>query len=201
MMRFSRISLALAASLLWFAPVQAHDHAHMMQMEAAQPLSGASLYNLAAHWTDQDGKPIDLNSLRGKPVVVAMAYTSCKGICPLIVANMVAVENAARAKGLKNVRFAFFSLDAKVDTPAKLKAFAGEHGLDPASWSLYHGDEKAVRKMAAALGVRYRPDGQGGFDHSAIISLLDAQGEIAFQQPDAKPDADEFVGKIEALKR
>ena len=54
--------------------------------------------------------------------------------------------------------------------------------------------------MAAALGVRYRPDGQGGFDHSAVISLLDDKGEIVFQKLDAKLDTDEFVGKIEALK-
>jgi protein SCO1/2 len=199
MMRLSKISLALAASFVCFAPAQAHDHAHMMQMEAAQPLSGASLYNLGAHWTDQDGKSLDLQSLRGKPVVAAMAYTSCKGICPLIVANMTAIENAAKAKGLQGVRFAFFSLDAKADTPAKLKAYAAEHGLDPASWSLYHGDEKAVRDMAAALGVRYRPDGQGGFDHSTVISLLDDKGEIVFQKLDAKLDTDEFVAKIEGL--
>ncbi len=200
-MRLQVFSIALAASFLCFAPAGAHDHAHMMQMEAAQPLSGASLYNLASHWTDQDGKAIDLKSLRGRPVVVAMAYTSCKGICPLIVANMVAVENAAKAKNLNDVRFAFFSLDSKVDTPAKLKAYATERGLDPAQWSLYHGDEKAVRDLAAALGVRYRPDGQGGFDHSAAISLLNAQGEIVFQKLDAKLDTDEFVGKIESLAK
>ena len=50
-----------------------------------------------------------------------------------------------------------------MDTPERLKAYAEDHGLDPAHWTLYHGDEKAVRELAAALGVRYRRDASGGF--------------------------------------
>jgi protein SCO1/2 len=201
MMRLSLFSLALMATLLGagFPPARAHDHAHMMHMEAAQPLSGASVYNLASPWTDQYGKTVELKSLQGKPVVIAMAYTSCKDICPLIVANMVAIEKAAKAKNLTNIRFAFFSLDPAVDTPARLKTYAEERGLDPAQWSLYHGDNKAVRDLAAALGVRFRRDDKGGIDHSAAISLLDDKGEIVFQKLDTKLDADEFVAKIEAL--
>lgn len=202
-MRSATFSLALTASLFCagFSPARAHDHAHMMEMEAAQPLSGASLYNLASPWTDQDGKTVELKSLQGQPVVIAMAYTSCQDICPLIVANMVAIENAAKAQNLTDIRFAFFSLDPAVDTPARLKAYAEERGLDPSHWTLYHGDDKAVRDLAAALGVRFRRDDKGGIDHSAAISLLDAKGEIVFQKLDTKLDTDEFVSKIEALTK
>ena len=202
-MRLSTLTIALAAALLCagFPPARAHDHQHMMQMQAAQPLTGASLYNLSSPWTDQDGQKVELKSLRGKPVVIAMAYTSCKDICPLIVANMVAIENAAKARNLTNIRFAFFSLDPAVDTPARLKAYAEERGLDPAQWTLCRGDDKAVRDLAAALGVRYRRDDKGGVDHSAAISLLDDKGEIVFQKLDTKLDAEEFVAKIEALAK
>ncbi len=202
-MRLSTFPLALTAALFCagFPPARAHDHAQMMQMQAAPVVSGASLYNLASQWTDQDGKTVELKSLSGRPVVIAMAYTSCKDICPLIVANMVAIENAAKAKNLTNIRFAFFSLDPAVDTPARLKAYAEERGLDPAQWTLCHGDDKAVRDLAAALGVRFRRDDKGGLDHSAAISLLDDKGEIVFQKLDTKLDADEFVAKIEALAK
>ncbi len=202
-MRFSTFSLAVTALLycVGSAPARAHDHDHMMQMQAAEPLSGASVYNLASPWTDQDGEIVELKSLRGKPVVAAMAYTSCKDICPLIVTNMVAIEKAAGRKNLTGIRFAFFSLDPAVDTPARLKAYAEERGLDTADWSLYHGDDKAVRDLAAALGVRFRRDDKGGIDHSAAISLLDEKGEIVFQKLDTKVDADEFVAKIEALTK
>ncbi|MDI9849241.1 hypothetical protein QM467_14375 [Rhodoblastus sp. 17X3] len=81
------------------------------------------------------------------------------------------------------------------------KAYADERGLDPAQWSLYHGDDKAVRDLAAALGVRYRRDDKGGFDHSAAITLLDGEGEIVLQKADAKFDIDKFVTKIEGLTK
>jgi len=210
-MRARTSSLVLAAAFVLVASVGAgaHDHEHMshdqmshdhaMPMEAAKPLSGTSIYNLESQWTDQDGNAVTLASLRGAPVVMAMAYTSCKDICPMIVANMTAIEDQAKEQSVGNVRFAFFSLDPAVDTPERLKAYAKERGLDPAHWTLFHGDDKAVRALAAVLGVRYRRDAGGGFDHSAIISLVDADGNIVFQQPDAQVNAADVVKKIAAL--
>jgi protein SCO1/2 len=183
----------------WPANVSAHDHVHMAPMNASEPLSGTSIYNLTSVWTSKDGKPAKLESLRGQPVVVAMAYTSCKDICPMIVADMVAIEDRAKEASLKGIRFAFFSLDAAIDTPERLKAYAEDHGLDLAHWTLFHGDDKAVRELAAALGVRYRRDASGGFDHSAIITILDAEGSIVAQQPDAQINIEEMLKKITAL--
>jgi protein SCO1/2 len=196
-----RLSFAVLALLSSFnlSPALAHDHAHM-QMEAAKPLSGESIYNLSSHWTDQNGQSVALSSLRGEPVIIAMAYTSCKDICPLIVANMVSIENQAKVKSLTKVRFAFFSLDPAVDTPERLKAYAEEHGLDLTQWKLYHGDDHAVRELAAALGVRYRRDANGAIDHANIVSLLDADGNIALQQSSGEHGGADFVVKLEALR-
>jgi cytochrome oxidase Cu insertion factor (SCO1/SenC/PrrC family) len=65
--------------------------------------------------------------------------------------------------------------------------------------NLFNGDEKAVRELAAVLGVRYRRDASGGFDHSAIISILDADGRIVAQQLDVQANAEDMVKKISAL--
>ena len=202
-MRITAILMGVALGLMSAAPVavRAHDHEHMSHMEAAKPLAGTSVYNLASAWTDQDGNAVKLASLRGELVVVAMAYTSCKDICPMIVANMVAIEDRLKESSPARVHFVFFSIDSAIDKPERLKAYAGDHGLDLAHWTLYHGDDKAVRELAAALGVRYRRDPNGGFDHSAIISLLDEEGNIAFQKPDAQLDTGEMVEKIKALAR
>jgi protein SCO1/2 len=201
MMRVAIACLLVAVGLTSSARVGAQDHGHMMHMnmQAAEPLPGTSIYNLASGWTDQEGKAVTLDSLRGGPIVIAMGYTSCKDICPMIVADMVAIEDRTKASSRTNVRFAFFSIDPANDTPERLKAYAGDHGLDVAHWTLYRGDDKAVRELAAALGVRYRRNADGGFDHSAIITLLDADGRIAFQKPDAQIDTDEMVKNIEAL--
>jgi protein SCO1 len=198
MMRSAVFLLSFAISFLpWPAGVSAHDHDHTMK--AAEPLPGTSIYNLTSSWTNQDGKRVILETLRGKPLVVAMGYTRCKDICPMIVADMVAIEDRAKEASLKGIRFAFFSLDSAIDTPERLTAYAHDHGLNPDHWTLFQGDDKAVRELAAALGVRYRRDASGGFDHSAIITILDADGKIVAQQPDAQVNTEEMVKKISAL--
>ena len=86
-----------------------------------------------------------------------------------------------------------------MDTPAKLKAYADEHEFDPARWMLLHGDDDAVRELAAALGVGYRPDRQGGFDHAAVISLIDEKGEIVVQQRGTQASSDELLAALNSL--
>jgi protein SCO1/2 len=197
-MRGAILLLSFAIGLLpWPARLSAHDHDHMMK--TSEPLSGTSIYNLTSGWTNQDGKRVKLESLRGEPVVVAMGYTSCKDICSMIVADMVAIEDRAKEASLKGIHFAFFSLDSAIDTPERLTAYAKDHGLDPAHWTLYQGDDKAVRELAAALGVRYRRDAAGGFDHSAIITILDVDGRIVTQQLDAQANTEEMVKKLTTL--
>ena len=78
------------------------------------------------------------------------------------------------------MRFAFFSFDSEADTPERLKLYADGHRLD--RWTLLRADDDATRELAAALGVGYKPDGHGGFEHAGVISLLDRNGEIVFQQ-------------------
>jgi protein SCO1/2 len=101
--------------------------------------------------------------------------------------------------GAAGVRLALFSFDSVLDTPERLKRYADDHGLDPARWSLFHGDADAVRELAAALGVSYRPDGKGGFDHSTVISLLDADGNVVFQQRGTQATPHELLAKLKNL--
>jgi len=193
------IAIGFLSSFAAFA-ADDHDHmSHMHMMKPAEPLPGTSIYNLTSGWTDQDGKRVNLDSLRGAPAVVAMGYTSCKDICPMIVADMVAIEDRAKASSLKGVHYAFFSLDSAVDTPERLTTYAKDRGLDLGDWVLFNGDDKAVRELAAALGVRYRRDASGGFDHSAIITILDADGRVVAQQPDVTANTEDMVKKLSTL--
>jgi protein SCO1 len=161
--------------------------------------SGASLYNLESKWATQDGASVALSSLAGKPVILAMGYTTCKDICPAVVANMMWIEKHLPPDAVGGVRFAFFSFDSEADTPERLRLYADGHGLDLASWTLLTGDDDAVRELAAALDVPFRPNDQNGFDHAAVISLLDAKGEIVFQQRGAQASSDELLAKLKSL--
>ena len=59
---------------------------------AATPLPADSAYRLQDAYTDQAGRDFRLADGRGKARVVAMFYTSCKYVCPLIVDSAKGVE-------------------------------------------------------------------------------------------------------------
>ena len=171
-------------------------------MQPMKPLSGTSLYNLTSNWTNQDGKAMALSRASRRTGRGRHGVYELQGHLSDDRRRHGRDRGSGESqKSTAKLRFAFFSIDSAIDTPERLKAYAAEHGLDPAQWTLFHGDDKAVRELAAALGVRYSRDASGGFDHSAIISLLDARGEIVFQKPDATLDSEEFVAKIEALTK
>lgn len=193
-MRFRSLFAALAVAALAASPiVAARAHA-----DEAAP-SGASVYDLQSKWTTQDGVNVPLASFTGTPVVAAMGYTTCKDICPAIVADMMWIEKHLPPDAAARVRFAFFSFDPEADTPERLRLYADAHGLDPGRWTLLRADDDATRELAAALGVGYKPDGEGGFDHAAVISLLDRNGEIVFQQRGTQASSDELLAKLKIL--
>ena len=103
-------------------PARARTTCSTMPDGRAAAPSSASLYNLDSKWTTQDGATVSLGSFAGKPVVAAMGYTTCKDMCPAIVADMMWIEKHLPPDAADRVRFAFFSFDSEADTPERLKA-------------------------------------------------------------------------------
>lgn len=154
-----------------------------MTMPAAHaPLPGASLYNLEGQWQNTKDAAFPLTSLRGGPVVAAMVFTHCPDVCPLVTHAMQRLEETLPAHSC--ARFALFSLDWVRDTPGALSHYAVQHGLGERRWTLLHGDEAAVRELAAALGVSFFRQPNGDFQHSIAVYLLDTDGKIAAEESD-----------------
>jgi protein SCO1/2 len=149
-----------------------------MTSEAHGLLPGDSVYQLDIALTNQDARTSKLAELRGAPVLIAMFYTSCKYVCPLIVDSMRSVDKSLTDDERARLRVVLVSFDPEHDTPQALKAVADERHLDLPRWSLDRTDADSVRKLAAALGVQYRAIEKGDFNHSTVISLLDRNGRI-----------------------
>jgi protein SCO1/2 len=145
---------------------------------AAAPLPKDSVYQLPLPLTDQHGRTADWRQHRGQPQVVAMFYTSCQYICPLIVDSGKAVEHALTPAEQAKLGILLISMDPKRDTPAALMTVAKKRGLDASRWSLASPRADDVRSVAGVLGVRYRQLADGEFNHTSALLLLDRDGRI-----------------------
>jgi protein SCO1 len=137
-----------------------------------------SVYQLPLPLTDQHGETRDWRSHRGRPQVLAMFYTSCPNMCPLIVDSGKAVEHALTPVEQANLGFLFISIDPRRDTPAVLMRLESKRKLDAAHWSLASPRPGDVRSVAGVLGVRYRELADGQFNHTSALLLLDRDGRI-----------------------
>jgi len=147
---------------------------------AAQPgaTPGNSIYQLHAALTDQDGRPFELDSLRGTPVLVSMFYSSCQMVCPMVFETIHSTLKALPPDERSEMKVVMISFDPARDSVAALKKTAAVRNCD-AQWTLARGDEGTSRKIAAALNIQYRRLSDGEFNHSTIITLLDREGRIA----------------------
>ncbi|HEU0306813.1 MAG TPA: SCO family protein, partial [Lysobacter sp.] len=140
----------------------------------AAPLPGDSVYQLPLQLTDQHGRKADWRTRRGKPQLVAMFYTSCQYICPLIVDSGKAIERQLTPAQQQRLGILLISMDPARDDPAALKAVADQRRLDLQRWTLAAPPANDVRAVAGVLGVRYRALADGEFNHTSALVLLDA---------------------------
>jgi len=193
MMRIRFLSTAFvagAAALLMCAAIAAPP-------AKAPPLPTDSVYQLPVQLTDQQARSFDWRARRGKPQLVAMFYTSCQYICPLIVDSGKAIERNLTPAQQQRVGILLISMDPARDNPAALHAVQDKRKLDPARWTLAAPPADDVRAVAGVLGVRYRRLEDGEFNHTSALILLDADGRVLArtEQVGSKPDP-EFLAAV-----
>jgi protein SCO1/2 len=161
----------------------------------ALALSKVSIYQLDAKWINDAGASVQLASLRGRPVVLAMFFASCEYACPIIVDDMKRLGAAVPADLLPQTQFVLVSFDTARDTPAALKAYRERMKLGD-QWTLLHGDAENVQELAMLLGVKFKQDARGQFSHSNIITILNPAGEIAHQRAGLMGDVSEAAKAV-----
>lgn len=164
------------------------------------PLTAKSLYQVDSTWTDDSGRTVSLASLRGRPVVLAMFFANCEYACPVLVSDMQRLRESLPAAVRDRAQFVLVSFDPARDTPAALKAYRAKASLD-AGWTLLHGDAEAVQELAMLLGVKYKQDARGQFSHSNLITVLNDEGEIAYQRAGLMGDVSEAAKAVVAVGR
>ena len=192
-LRLLRLLVAVLALVSGFAPAAT-------PAKKPEPLPGDSVYQLSAPMVDQAGRSFDWRARRGRPQVVAMFYTSCPYICPLIVDSGKAIESALTPAERARIDLLLVSIDPAHDTPAALAEVAGKRKLDPARWTLASPRADDLRQIAGLLGVRYRALADGNFNHTSALVLLDAEGRVVARTEKIGASADpEFLAATRKL--
>ncbi len=139
--------------------------------------------------TDQTGKSITLEDLKGKIWAANFIFTRCKGPCPITVLRMQDL-NTKLKKVRGNVELVTFTVDPEYDTPEILKTFSEPLGADPASWKFLTGTPDAIQKIVVTgllQPLAKEPDGTPA--HSSRIVLVDREGWLRGYHDGLDPEA------------
>jgi protein SCO1 len=117
---------------------------------------------------DQDGHTVTSASLRGRPVVFAFVYSTCRDTCPAQVQTIRGALDDLH----KDIPVVGISVDPVNDTPARAQAFLLKQAMRHRMEFLL-GTRAELAPVWRAFGVQPQTK---ALEHSAEIVLVDAHG-------------------------
>ena len=132
-----------------------------------------SLYNQSGHIINRD-------SLKGHIYAANFFFTSCPGICPVMVNNLEKV--AAAFTGNDRVKLISFSVMPEVDSVKRLQEYGRQHHIDPGQWWLLTGNTAQINQLGRLSYFSEKRAGltkeNSAFLHTESLLLIDAQSRI-----------------------
>jgi cytochrome oxidase Cu insertion factor (SCO1/SenC/PrrC family) len=143
------------------------DHAPTAASSATESLSIPDVTVL-----NEDGKEVRFYSdlVKDRIVAINFVFTTCTTVCPPLGATFARLQRSLGSEQTKNVMLISISVDPAVDTPEKLKAWAGKFGAQP-GWTLVTGSKAELDKLLRALGG-YTAQKE---DHTPTVLIGDAK--------------------------
>ncbi|MCA9641964.1 MAG: SCO family protein [Myxococcales bacterium] len=133
--------------------------------------------------TDQTGKTVTRETLKGEPFIAAFFFTRCPTICPRLTRKMREVQSAGKAEDLK-FRLVSFSVDPENDSPEELKKYAEKNSVDLSNWVFLTGDYEVVKQTSVG-GFKQVLEGKAdpnadhfGILHGSHLVLVDGEAQI-----------------------
>lgn len=149
--------------------------------------------------TDQEGRRVSLEDLRGKLVLISFIYTNCPESCPLIPRQYLQVQrrfNEAVESG--RLVLVLVTTDPETDTPDRLKRYTERLG---GKWLFLTGNLNEMKEVWRGYEV-YREVKERLREvvvyHSYKTYLIDGEGKVRFKYTGIWP-VHEVVGDVEAL--
>jgi protein SCO1/2 len=124
------------------------------------------------------GQPVNIDSYRGKAVLVTFLYTNCPDICPLITSNLRVAQNLMGPAVSSKAQIIAVSVDPRGDTPKAVAAFLARHEMTGRMQYLI-GSASQLAKVWKAWGVGSERDAQQPqfVNHSGLVYGITASGK------------------------
>ncbi len=132
-------------------------------------------------FTNQAGKVITEKDMKGKVAVVEYFFTTCKGICPKMNANMQQVYQQYKSE--PNFRILSHTVDPDTDSVATMKRYADSLGANAEEWWFLTGRKDSLYAAARNSYLLDDPkNNTGGMDeqfiHTQFFALVDKEGKV-----------------------
>lgn len=152
------------------AQALAHHFDAAAVLEPAKPAPPLELRNYL-------GRPVNIDSYRGKAVLVTFLYTNCPDVCPLIASNLRVALNLMGRTSSK-VQVIAVSVDPRGDTPKAVAKFVARHGMTGRMQYLI-GSGKELARVWQAWGVGSERDLQQPqfINHTGLVYGITASGK------------------------
>lgn len=168
------IDMIMIPPIVWYA-----WNKNRLQGEAGHAQAPAetlpALYPLPPfRFTDQDGRTVSNEDLKGKAWLAYVFFSTCAGPCPVMNAHVAQV--AAAFEPGEAVRFVGFTVDPQYDTPAVLRAYGERYSADFEEWIFLTGESDQLQSLAVE-GLKLG-HGDTPLIHSEHFVLIDKQGTV-----------------------
>ncbi len=194
--------LAFCCVIAWLGSTACSHAAEPRALSANPTLSviGRAADFILRDLTDQ---PVKLSDYRGKVVVLAFIFTSCKSVCPLISKQMQALQDELKKGALFGDKASMLSVtvDPEKDTAAALAKYAENFGADAKGWRFLREEPAKLKAVLAAYDEWTKLLPSEEVDHPARVYLVDRAGNIREVYSLAFFDEQQAFLDIQALLR
>ncbi|UUZ83921.1 SCO family protein [Paenibacillus sp. P26] len=154
-------------------------------------------------FTDQEGKPVALDDLKGKVWVAQFIFTHCTTVCPTLTSNMAELQKKLKDKGAA-AELVSFSVDPDKDTPEAMKAYLSKFQADFSHWRALTGysfnDIRAFARQSFKIAVE-KDASSDQVIHGTSFFLVDKSGTVVADYDGEEPPYDQMIRDIKALAK
>jgi len=130
---------------------------------------------------DQNNHPVQLASLRGKPILMDFFYTSCPGPCLMLTARMRSIANHLGPDLGTKAWLVSVTVDPEHDRPSVLRDYIKEQGASRPGWLFLTGTPAEVEQLMGRFKLVRQREADGSVDHVLEFFLVGPKGHPEVQ--------------------